>query len=181
MKKFLLITTIIFTATIPALSYAAGTPITDDIAKKYFDNCVSGAQKEGTMTPATQQRYCACTALNMKQNMSQEDLAALSAQGDVARAALNKVLLNVNGPCMEYSTHDLINKKCMTDVKDPAICSCLSTKMGNYIKQVSGQMMPKLLAANPNAYDLVTPIMESPEVENTQKQIAMQCATNPNN
>lgn len=181
MKKILLLTIIIIATTIPALSYAAGTPVTDEIAKKYFDNCVAGAQQQGTMTPATQQRYCACTAINMKQKMTQEDLAALSAKGDVARAALNKVLLDVNGPCMEYSTYDLINKKCMTDVKNAAICSCLSTKMGAYIKDVSGRMLPQLLAANPNAYDLVTPVMESPEVENTQRQIALQCATNPNN
>lgn len=183
MKKFLMITALLCVTSFPSLSHAAsaGTPITDEIAKKYFDNCVMGAQKEGTMTPENQQRYCACTSLNMKQSMTQEDLAALSAQGDVARAALNKVLTHVNGPCMQYPTHDLLHKKCMIDLKRADICSCVSNKMANFMKDISGRMLPQILASNPNVFDPMTPIMETPEFVKTEKEIALGCATNPNN
>ena len=68
----------------------ADTPITDAVASAYFENCMQGLQKQDTMTPDTQKKYCACTALNMKKSMSQEDVVALSKN---ERAALNKVLI----------------------------------------------------------------------------------------
>lgn len=34
----------------------AATPVTDAMAQKYFENCLAGAQKEGTMTAATQKK-----------------------------------------------------------------------------------------------------------------------------
>ncbi len=175
--KFIICLTFVIMLSAP--SYA-GTAITDDIANKYFENCVTGAQKQGTMTPNTQKRYCACTAMNMQQSLTQEDLSALSAQDDAARLVLNKILLNVNGPCMQYPVHDLIEKKCMTDLKNAGICSCLSNKMGQYTAQQSQKLMPKLLADNPNLFDPLTPIMESQEFQQTQHSIALSCATNPN-
>lgn len=180
MKKLLLMSAILFVANMPVASYAAGTAITGEMAEKYFANCVTNAQKDGTMTPDSQNKYCACTAMNMQKTMTQEDLSALSSKGDAQRAALNKVLINVNGPCMQYPTHDLLNKKCMSDVKNPAICSCLSNKMGNFMKDISRRMLPTLLANDPNIFDPMTPIMESPEFVQTQQKIALSCATNPN-
>lgn len=112
--------------------------------------------------------------------MTQEDIQTLTNHDDSARLALNKILLNVNGPCMEYPTHDLLNKKCMTDVKNEAICSCLSNKMGLFMKDISKRMLPKILADNPNIYDPMTPIMESQEFTTTERQVALSCATNPN-
>lgn len=166
------------------LSYSApiwaDTPVTDEIAQRYFNNCVAGAQKEGTMTPDTQKRYCACTAMNMQKSMTQEELASLSARDGSERPALNKVLTDVNGPCMQYPVHDLIHKKCMTDLGNAGICSCLSNKMAKFTARQSQKMMPQILAENPNIFDPLTPIMESQEFQQTQKQIALSCATNPN-
>ncbi len=162
-------------------SWSVGaTPITDDIAKNYFNNCVTGAIKEGTMTADTRQRYCACTAMNMQSSMTQEDLSALSYKDEKARLVLNKILTDVNAPCMQYPVHDMIAKKCMVDLNNPPICGCLSRKMGQYTAQQAQKMMPQLLADNPDLFDPLTPIMESQEFEQTQKGIALSCATNPN-
>ena len=159
----------------------AATPITTEMAEKYFSNCVSGAQKDGTMTAENQKRYCACTAMNMQKSMSQEDLSILSSPDkSIQRQSVNKILIDVNGPCMQYPIHDLINKKCMTDLKNEAICSCLSTRMGQFTKQQSQKMMPQILADNPEIFDPLTPIMESQEFQKTQQQIALYCATHPN-
>ena len=154
--------------------------ITNDVTEKYFKNCLVGAEKQGTMTADNQKQYCACTALNMQKSMTQEDLKALSYQDEKSRLVLNKILIDVNGPCMEYPVHDLIEKKCMADIKNPAICSCMSKKMGKFTAKQSQQMMPKLLADNPNLFDPLTPIMESQEFQQTQQSIALSCATNPN-
>lgn len=180
MKKLLLMTTLFFATVSPSFSFAAGTEITGEMAEKYFANCVANAEKEGTMSKDSQNKYCACTAMNMQKAMTQEDLSALSGRGDAARAALNKVLVSVNGPCMEYPTHDLIHNKCMADVKNAEVCSCLSNKMGHFMKAISARMLPTLLEKNPNIFDPMTPIMETPEFVETQQKIALSCATNPN-
>lgn len=180
MKKLLLITAILFTANLPVASYASSTAITGEMTEKYFANCVTSAQKDGTMSSETQKKYCACTAMNMQKSMTQEDLLALSSRGDAQRPALNKLLLSVNGPCYEYPIHDMINNKCMTDVKNPGICSCLSNKMGTFMKDITARMLPNILANDPNIFDPMTPIMESPEFVQTQQKIALSCATNPN-
>jgi len=179
MKKTTLTLTLLLGIVLYGTSNAA-TPITDIMAEKYFANCITGAQKEGTMTTNTQKKYCACTAMNMQKSMSQEDLKALTNHDDSARLALNKILLDVNGPCMEYPTHDLLNKKCMTDVKNESICSCLSNKMGLFMKNISKRMLPQILADNSNIFDPMTPIMESQEFITTKRQVALSCATNPN-
>ncbi len=179
MKKISVLTLLVFAVILP-LSVHGATPITNEISEKYFQNCVAGAKKEGTMTTDTQNRYCACTAMNMQTSMTQEDLLALSKRDEPARLALNKVLIDVNGPCMKYPVHDMLYKKCMTDVRNPRICSCLSNKMGYFMSDISKRMLPELLRENPNLYDPMTPIMESQEFQQTEQKIALSCATNPN-
>jgi hypothetical protein len=158
----------------------AGTPLTDTMTSKYFDNCVNGLPKQNTMPQESGKRFCACTAMNMQRAMTQEDIQALSGQDQAARNAINKILIDVNGPCMEYPVHDMIQKECMTKLGNPNICNCLSNKMAIYTKQQTQTILPKLLAQNPNLYDTVTPIVESPEFQQAQQQIALSCATNPN-
>ncbi len=178
MKNIFYLTVFLFLFTLPSLGIA-GTTITNEMADKYFSNCVEGAKKEGTMTTDGLNKYCACTAMNMQKSMTQEDLTDLSGTGQKQRNALNKMLLDVNGPCMQYPVHDMLHKQCMADVKNSEICNCLSTKMGSFMADISKRMMPELLADNPNLYDPTTPILESQEFKVRQNQIALSCATNP--
>ena len=157
----------------------AGAPISNEMADKYFSSCVDGAKKEGTMSGEGGNKYCACTAMNMQKSMTQEDVTDLSGTGQKQRNALNKMLLDVNGPCMQYPVHDMLLKQCLVDVKNKAICSCLSTKMGDFMADISKRMMPELLEDNPNLFDPMTPIIESPEFQQRQQQIAISCATHP--
>lgn len=155
----------------------AATPLTNGMVNDYFKRCMQGVKKDGTMRPETQKPYCVCTALRMKTSMSQEDVAALSRND---RAALNKVLIDVNGPCMQYPVQDLIYSRCINSVKNQPACSCLSRKAGEYTKQEAQKKLPKLLADNPNLEDIMSPIINTPEFDRAQEQIAASCATNPN-
>lgn len=154
----------------------ADTPMTDELTNQYFENCLNGLQKDSTMTPNSKKAYCVCTSVNMKKSMTSEDLIALS---ENKRPALNKVLLDVNGPCMQYPVRDMIQKKCMTDLKNDAMCSCLSQKVGEYTKQEVQKKLPKILADNPDVYDTMSPIVDSPEFQQATQQMALSCATNP--
>lgn len=158
----------------------AETPVTPEMADKYFQNCLAGAQKQNQLSPENQKHYCACTAINMQKNMSQEDVAALSNKDKSARLALNKVLIHVNGPCLQYPVHDMLYNQCMKTLGTQNICECVGNKTGKYMSKISGTMLPKILADNPEIYDPMTPILESKEFQQAQQEIAMSCATNPN-
>lgn len=179
MKNIVCLTALLVFFAFPSFA-KSGTPINDEMTDKYFANCVDGVKKEGTMSVEGGNKYCACTAMNMQKSMSQEDITALSGTGTPQRTALNKMLLDVNGPCMQYPVHDMLFNQCLKDVKNDAICTCLATKMGDFMADISKRMMPELLEDNPNLFDPMTPILESPEFQQRQQQIALSCATNPN-
>jgi len=162
-------------------SAQAGTPITHDMAQRYFENCLKLAPiTTPDMKPETQKRYCACTAKTMMGTMSQEDLKALGSKDPItARTATNKVIVDVNAPCTRYPIHDMLQNKCMTDLGNAAICSCLSTKMAAYVETQSKALLAPILQKNPNIYDPTAPIVNSPEFQAMEKKIALGCATNP--
>lgn len=161
----------------PPISAAhADTGLTDKVTAQYFENCLGSLQKDNTMTAGSKKAYCACTSVNMKRSMTSEDLVALS---ENKRLALNKVLLYVNGPCMQYPVSEMLQKKCMTDLKNESMCSCLSQKVGKYTQQEVQKKLPQILADNPDVYDIISPIVNSPEFQQATQQMALSCATNP--
>jgi len=179
MKNPLFCIILLMTLIISSYTYA-GTVITPEMGEKYFENCVSNTKKQGTLSSENQKKFCACTAINMQKSITQEDIRALSYRDKSARLAMNKILIDVNGPCMQYPVYDLLNNQCMADLKNTAICSCLSGKMALFTKAYTQKMLPQLLKDNPEIYDPMTPIMESTEFQRTQQNIALSCATNPN-
>jgi hypothetical protein len=156
-----------------------GTPLTQDMAEKYFTNCLESSRAQGIMSETTAQNYCGCTAVEMKDNLSQEEVAGLNEKMEVSRPVLNKVLIEVNGPCIHYPVKDLVHSKCMTDVGNSPVCQCVSEKISQFIKNISGRMLPEILKEDPNIFDPMGPIMESNEYKMRERQIVMSCATNP--
>jgi len=174
--------TIFLAMTLLAAPALAGTPITEESALKYYDNCLVNAEKDGTMGEESRKSYCFCTANQMKNTMSQEDLSAMGSKDpERARAAVNKVIVDVNTPCTQYPLHDKVYNQCMTTVGNEATCSCLSRNISAYIKEKSKEMMAKILRQNPNIYDPMGAIMETEDYKSAEQKIALDCATNPNN
>ena len=158
----------------------AQTPVTETMALKYYDNCLDSAKKEGTMTKASRENYCLCTANQMKDNLSQEDLMAINGEDHLAaRKAVNKILIDVNTPCTQYPLHDLVYKECISALKSTTACSCLSKNISNYIATREQQMMADILKKDPNIYDPLGAIMETEEYKRTEKSITSSCISNP--
>lgn len=155
----------------------AQTPIPDEMAQKYYQSCIANSQKEGTMTTQSQDSFCRCTSQHMQQAMVIEDLTAMQGQDQAARDAINKILTDVNGPCMQYPLHDKVYKKCMTDVGKQNVCECLSGGIGDYLSQQSQTLMRDLLARNPNMIDPMGEIMGSAPYQQTERSLALQCLT----
>ncbi|HRK97410.1 MAG: hypothetical protein KDJ26_03840 [Alphaproteobacteria bacterium] len=168
---------ILLSAMITSSSASAQTPITTEMTQKYYEQCLVNSKTEGTMTDQSRQTYCACTAENMKKNMVIEDLQAMQGQDQAARDAINKVLIDVNGPCMHVPLHDKVYTKCMTDVNKTSICQCLSKGISEYLSKQSQTLLKDILAKNPNIYDPMGALMDTQEYKTTEKRIALSCAT----
>ncbi|MDY0028757.1 MAG: hypothetical protein RBR86_02315 [Pseudobdellovibrionaceae bacterium] len=154
----------------------AATPISDQMAQKFYGQCLENSKKDGTMSEQSAQVYCECTGKTMQQNMSVEDIQAMSGQDQAARNAINKVVTDVNGPCMAIPLHDKVYNKCMTDVGKLGMCECLASGISLELSKQTQSMMRTLLANNPNMYDPMGELMEMPEYKQTERKIAMSCA-----
>lgn len=194
------VTTMAQTATQQALSTAAAKTATanaqtsqiqptDRITEKqtaqYVTNCLKNSAKDQTMTEQTKQILCTCTASFMQQNLTMSDLKAMNVksttptaqESQLQRNALNKMMTKVYAPCMEFPVHDLIQKQCMTDVKNKTICNCVSKNMAAYTAQSAQTTLGDVLAKNPNTFDPMGAIIDSPAFQTQQKSITLQCIT----
>lgn len=152
-----------------------GTPLTNEMVTKYYGQCLAASEKEGTMTEQSSKSYCACTAGQMKNWISQDDIKAMSGQDQAARDVINKVLVNVNAPCTRFPIHDLVFKECQSKNVAQNTCECLSSGISTYLERQSEALMGKILAANPNAVNPLGEIMNSAEYQQQEKTIAMSC------
>lgn len=154
---------------------AAQTPITDAQAQSYQQNCI--AQPNPNITPQTQQIFCACTAEQLKKTLTVEDMAATRGNDQAARDAMNKTIVNVYAPCMEFPVRDMVFMKCQKDAYQAGqqICQCLSSNMAKYVSQRAKSDLPAILAANPNVTDPMQAIVESPDYQQMEKRIALGC------
>lgn len=158
----------------------AGTPITETMALKYYDNCLVNAEKDGTMSEESRKSYCFCTANQMKNHLTQEDLAAMNSTDQIAaRTVVNKILIDVNTPCTQYPLHDLVYNECTAKVKSVTICSCLAKNISGYIATREQQMMAEILRKDPNAFDPLSAIMNTDEYKRTEQSISASCISNP--
>ena len=159
----------------PPLSAAAQTPVSDDTAARFYENCMK--KPEGTMSAGTQDIFCQCTAYHTQKNLTMEDMQAMQDPSPAGRLALNKVLLDVYAPCMEFPVRDLIYNKCMENdfQRKEGICSCLADKMGRYTADSAQARLKDVLAQDPNIYDPMGPIVNSPDFAQREKRLALDC------
>lgn len=178
-RKFFLLTFLLCGLSTSGIAVAApsGTPLTNDMVTKYYNQCLVASDKEGTMTPQSSKSYCACTAGQMKNWISQENIKAMGGQDQAARDVINKVLVNVNAPCTRFPIHDMVYKECTRKMNGESTCQCLASGIASYLEGQSETLMGKILAANPNAYDPLGEIMNSAEYQQQEKAIAMSCIT----
>lgn len=167
------------TLTLVALSFHAAsyaqTPITDAQAQAMAQDCAS--KSSPYMTPQGQKLFCSCTAEQTKRNISVEDVQAIAGNDQAARNAMNKSIVTVYAPCMEFPVRDLVFTKCQKDVYQAGqnICQCLASNMGKYVSERARSDLPAILAANPNVTDPMEAIVNSPDYQQMEKRIAFGC------
>ena len=168
----IILTLIVLMITFPVMGQ---TRMSDQGTETYFGNCMD--LRDERMSEETQAIFCECTSLQMQQNISVEEIQAMRGNDQRARNVINKVMLNVYAPCMEFPVRDLIYNKCRENKFQASqnICSCLSEEMGKFTATSAKASLGNVLASNPNITDPMGPILESPEFVNHEKRTALSC------
>lgn len=146
----------------------AQTPISNEEATNYYYDCKK--RPDPRWRQETQDAFCACTAEKMMQTMSVEEVRIMGEQSQQGRDMLNKMLVDVYAPCMNFPVSDLVEKQCMANEKlDMAgitatksdVCFCTAGATAEWFTKEGRTMMRTIVMKNPNVEDPIGPLMES--------------------
>lgn len=166
---------------IPALPGHA-TQLNKDQANAYYKNCV--AQSDPRLSQKSQEALCSCTSAMMTQQMSVEDIQTMGQNTQAGRDALNKMLLDVYAPCMQFPVEDLVATECLKDEKISmmglksdrrALCGCIAARTGAWLKSTGRSIMSGLIGRNANITDPISPVMDSPEFRSASYDNLVSC------
>lgn len=146
----------------------AQTPVSRDQAQNYYEKCRS--KTDPRVHPETMDAFCSCTAKEMIKSMSVEDVEVMGSGVGQSRDKLNKMILEVYTPCMNYMVTEMVGAECMTNpdidkfsgkINKPALCQCMGEETGLWFTQEGRALMRDVLAKTPNIDDPLGPVMET--------------------
>lgn len=154
MRCFVILLAILFSNT--AL---AATPVSQQTANAYYQSCISRADER--MSLSAQEGLCSCAAARMVTTMTLEDLVQMKPESGPGRAAYNKMLAEVYGPCMQFPIEDELHNECMRDSKikqfalrdQGALCHCMAKKTGALMPDQAPGLMRNIIKHNPGISD----------------------------
>ncbi len=163
------------------VSAAAQTAISEEMANAYYENCKN--RPDPRMKPETQDALCACTSVMMMEHMSVEDVQTMKGNDQAGRNALNKMMLEVYAPCMNYPVQDLVGSQCMENpqiartagVSKKALCECMAKKTATWFTDEGRALIARVIRENPNVYDPIGPVMESSTFKSKSYSHMMAC------
>ncbi len=178
MVKFL---TVIFVMMAAASAALAQTPVPKDMANNYFANCLK-APNQQQVTPQTQQMLCACTAARLTQYFTVEDMKSMADPGQVGRNALNKMLVNIYAPCMEFPAREHYYNTCMSNSATASVtnnpqkvCGCLGDQMAMYLKVHGPSVFEQILSRNPNVTDPMQALTDDSQFQQYAQSKLLTC------
>ena len=163
------------------------TPVDKTMANNFFASCLN--RQDPRMSPDTQEAMCACNAAMIMQNMTVEEVQTMKEQTQAGRDMLNKMLLEVYTPCINYPVHDLVEAECLRNenidkagiaMPKAEICGCTAKKMSEWFAKDGGALMRTILEKQPNIYDPIEPVMNSKAFKSQSYSIMIACMTDGN-
>lgn len=158
----------------------AQTPVSKEIANNYFVNCKS--QSDPRFSAASQEMFCACTAANMVQSYTLEDMQNASRPDEIGRAATNKLIINVYAPCIQFPAREYHFNTCIQNPqtkllgKDPQnLCACTAERVAGHIQQNAKAMFSQILAVNPTIADPMQALYSDKGFQKTAQAQLMAC------
>jgi hypothetical protein len=158
----------------------AQTKVSPDIANKYFTSCKS--QSDPRFSAASQEMFCACTAAKMVESYSVEDMQNAQRQDEVGRAAANKLIVNVYGPCIQYPAREYHYNTCVQNPKTKILgknveqlCGCTAEKVAGHLQQNASSLFQQILAKNPTIADPMQALYDDQSFQKTVQGHLMSC------
>lgn len=154
-------------AATPSSPSVKSTPIPQSTANAYYANCMS--RKVDRMSDDDQQNLCSCSAAKMMSTMSLEELTVMSPEKGPGRAAYDKMMTQVYGPCLHTPVQDQLYNECMSDpkikdfaIKDQAgLCHCTSQKSGDDFANGASQLIAVILKNDPKVTDMYSAVLNN--------------------
>lgn len=162
---------------VPAL---AQTPVTPEMASKFHANCIN--QEAPLLSAKAKELMCSCVAAQIIKTMTVEDVQAMGSQGPDARPAVNKMLLNVYAPCIEFPAYDYHYYSCIQSPdtaklgSDPKkLCTCLASEVADFLDKNAQNVFSDILARNPNVVDPMSALTEDQEFQSFAQTQLLAC------
>jgi hypothetical protein len=185
MKKFqihipVFILLLLFALHAPLSATHAQTPISKEMADAYYGNCKN--QPSPNMTPETQDLMCACTAAKMTEGMNVEDMRAMAQNNQNGRDALNKMLINVYAPCIQYPAKEHYKNTCMSNPQTKALsktpkklCGCMAEKVSGYLATDGQKVFQDILRRNPTIADPMSALEQDAQFQQFARSQLLSC------
>lgn len=159
---------------------AEGTAVGKDMADAYYKNCVS--RPNPILSDKTKDMLCTCTAARMMESLTVEEMRTMAQEDQAGRLALNKMLVQVYTPCMEFPIRDLVYDNCIKNKPNlpqvnnlEGLCGCMASETAEYIAKEGPQTIQNALKTDPFITDPMGPLMSSPEFQKASQDFTMSC------
>lgn len=157
-------------------------PITKEMADSYYQNCVTKQASE-KLSKESQDFLCACTASKMMDHMTTEDIQGMNSQDpEIARGAMNYMIVKVYAPCMEYPAKDHYYSTCMSNPKTKGLsgnpdklCNCMAGKIATHLSQSGEKVFKEILERNPNITDPMSALENDSKFQNYVGKQLLSC------
>ncbi len=140
-----------------------------NLANQYYKNCLK--QPAGIMSADSHKALCGCTAAQMVETMSVDEIQTMFTQTKEGNFQRQRMMALVYIPCMEYPVEDMVVNHCMSQPevtkglkKAREVCGCLGNDMGKFVVKAGGVMAKEEMikdAQNMNVQQMLADLMSS--------------------
>lgn len=179
LSGFLALLTLVFLGFFLAAP-ARAEAVSKDFADAYYQNCMG--KPNPILSDKTKDMLCTCTAARMMKSLTREEMQTMTQDDEAGRLALNKMLIEVYTPCMEFPIRDLVYDNCVKNKSNvpnfknfEGLCGCMASETAEYVAKEGPQTIRNALKENPFISDPMGPLMTSPEFQKASQDFTMSC------
>ena len=144
--------------TAPEKNEAGEVMTSYDMANIYYNSCIN--KNSLAFNEEEQDLLCACTASNMAEKLSVEEIRLLNQETRMGKEARGKMLSFCYAPCMEYVVEDKIRGDCYAskDLGDiirgqRTICQCAADGYKKLIRDSAASIITNAVYKDPMTLD----------------------------
>lgn len=138
----------------------------EEYVKIHFEKCL--ARSHGVLTEKEVNQICACSAANMSEVLSIDEMKSLDKKTKQGKTARSKFIGYAYAPCVKYLVGDMTKTDCLggklaknIKVGKLAVCKCAEKTMLSLIDNLSAHFMIEAVRQNPMTLDPIDEFLSS--------------------